>query len=464
MVLERLGEALQKTFSKIASAIFLDKGAIDSIVKELQRALLEADVDTKLVFEIGDRIRALASNEKIKGIERKEQLVKLIHDELVRILGKERRELRIEKPSRIIFLGLYGSGKTTTIAKLALYYSKRGYKCCMIGLDVYRPAAPEQLEQLAKKIGVQCFIDKSEKNPEKIWREYEKKVGEYDICFVDTAGRDALNSDLIKEIKNVSEIIKPQHIILVMPADIGQAARKQASEFKKACNIDGVIVTRMDGTAKGGGAISACYETQAPVLFIGTGEHERDIEQFNPTALVSRMLGMGDLETLLDKIKTVTEPKPIEEKRDFTLIDFYKQIKSMQDMGPLSNLANLIPGLGKMKLPSDMIDTQQEKIKEWKYTIDSMTKQEIENPGLIKETRIARIAKGAGVSSSVVRDMLNSYKLIKQFASSSGITQKAGKVSDELGKGIPGAISMQDIQRMGLSQKQLRKLAKRFRA
>ncbi len=461
MVLERLGRALQNTFSKIASAIFLDKGAIDIIVKDLQRALLEADVDTKLVFEIGDRIRALASNEKIKGIERKEQLVKLIHDDLVRILGEERHELKVEKPSRIIFLGLYGSGKTTTIAKLALYYSKRGYKCCMVGLDVHRPAAPEQLEQLAKKIGVQCFIDKTEKNPERIWRGYEKRIAEYDICFADTAGRDALNSGLIKEIKNLSEIIKPQHVLLVMPADIGQAARKQASEFKKACNIDGVIITRMDGTAKAGGAISACYETQAPVLFIGTGEHERDIEQFNPTALVSRMLGMGDFEALLDKIKTATEPKPIEEKKDFTLIDFYKQIKSMQAMGPLSNLANLIPGIGKMKLPSDMMDMQQEKIKGWRYAIDSMTKQEIENPELIKETRIARIAKGAGVSSSSVRDLLNNYKLIKQFASS-GIAQKAEGVSGDFGKGMP-AISMQDIQKMGLSQKQLRKLAKRFR-
>ncbi len=462
MVLEKLGEALQKTFNKIASAIFLDKGAIDAIVKELQRALFEADVDTKLVFEIGDSIRALASNERIKGIERKEQLVKLIHDEIVRILGREKHELKIEKPSRIIFIGLYGSGKTTTIAKLALYYSKRGYKCCMLGLDVHRPAAPEQLEQLGKRINLPSFVNKEEKNPLKIWRQYESHIIGYDICFIDTAGRDALDSGLIEEIKGISGIIKPQHTILVMPADIGQAARKQAAEFKKACDIDGVIITRMDGTAKAGGAISACYETNAPVLFVGIGEHERDIEQFNPTALVSRMLGMGDLETLIDRIKTAAEPRQAEEKREFTLLEFYKQIKSMQEMGPLSGIANLLPGIGKMKLPSGMMDMQQEKIKEWRHAIDSMTKQEIENPELIKETRVARIAKGAGVSSSSVRDLLNNYKLIKQFASS-GIVQKAGGASGDFGKGMP-AISMQDIQKMGLSQKQLRKLAKRFGA
>lgn len=444
MVLEKLGTALRKAMTSIASAIFLDKSKINAIVKDLQRALLEADVDVKLVFELSEKIKKQALQER-SPLEKKEQLITLIHDELVGILGKEKYELQIDKkkkPYNIMLLGLYGCGKTTTIAKLALYYSKRGYKCCMLGLDVHRPAAPEQIEQLAKQVKLPCFINKREKNSLRIWQEHKDKLNKFDLVFIDTAGRDAFNKELVKEIKSLNKAIKPQQTILVMPADIGQAAKKQAAEFQKTCAISGVIITRLDGTAKGGGALAACAATGAKVLFVGTGEKPRDIETFNPTAFAGRLLGMGDLQALLEKAKSVIEEKAkkkIEKRLEegkFTLVDLYEQLKAMQKMGPLSKMAELIPGLGKLKLPQGLMEKQEDKLKKWKYAIDSCTKEELENPEVITGTRIARIAKGAGINASDVRDLLKQYKLIKSF----------------LGQG----------KAKGMSQKKLAKLAKRF--
>jgi len=444
MVLEKLGSALRKVITTIASTVFFDKSKIDAIIKDLQRALLEADVDVKLVFELCEKIRKQALQER-SPLEKREQLIKLIHDELVDILGKEKYESQIDKrkrPYKIMFLGLYGCGKTTTIAKLALYYSKRGYKCCMLGLDVHRPAAPEQLEQLAQQVKLPYFINKKEKNPLRIWQEYRDKTKKFDIVFIDTAGRDAFDKELVKEIKSLDEAIKPEQTILVMSADIGQAAKKQSAEFQKACAISGVIITRLDGTAKGGGALAACTATGAKVLFVGTGEKLRDIETFNPTAFVSRLLGMGDLQALLEKAKSVIEEKAkkkIEKRLEegkFTLLDLHEQLKAMQKMGPLSKMAELIPGLGKLKLPQGLLEKQEDKLQKWKYAIDSCTKEERENPEIITGSRIARIAKGAGINASDVRDLLKQYKLIKSF----------------LGQG----------KAMGLSQKKLAKLAKRF--
>jgi len=448
MVLDKIGSAFKDAISKITGAIFVDKKLIDSIIKDIQRALLEADVNVELVFELSKKIREAAISEK-STLEKKEQLIKLIHDELVSILGKEKKELEIKKGVKIMFLGLYGSGKTTTIAKLANYYMKRGMKTCAIGLDVHRPAAPEQLEQLGKKAKFPAFINKTEKNPIKIWNQFSDELKKYDLTLIDTAGRDVLDNELIKELKELKNLIKPTEIILVMPADIGQAAKFQASEFQKAVSISGVIITRMDGTAKGGGVLTACNETKAPVLFIGTGEQIQDIEQFNPTAFVSRMLGMGDIESLIEKAKLAISEKDKEkiEKRleegKFTLLDLYEQLKAMQSMGPLGKIAEMIPGMGKVKIPENLMETQESKLKKWKFAIDSMTKQEIENPEIISGSRVSRIAKGSHISASDVKELLSQYKLIKQFFGS--------------------AKDMSDINPSQMSQKQLRQLAKRFK-
>jgi len=444
-MLEKLSSVLKNTFNKITSAIFIDKKIVDDIIRDLQRALIEADVDVKIVFELSEKIRKKALEEKT-SLEKKEHLIKLIHDEIIAILGGEKKELTLkkEKPEKIMLVGLYGGGKTTTAAKLAHYYSKRGLSCCLLGLDVHRPAAPEQLQQLAIKAKIPYFINKEEKNPLKIWKQFEDEIKRYDIVIIDTAGRDALDLDLITEIKKLSEKINPEHAILVIQGDIGQAAKRQASEFKKACDIDGVIISRMEGTAKGGGAIAACVETGAKVLFIGIGEKLQDIEVFNPTSFVSRMLGLGDLEALLEKARSVIsqeEQEKIEDrlkKGTFTMLDLYEQLKTMQGMGSLSKMVEMIPGLGKMKIPSELLEVQEEKLKKWKFAIDSMTKEEIENPDIIDSTRINRISKGSYVPTSDIRALLKQYKMVKKF--------------------FGGGIS--DIE--GMDQKKLAKLAKKF--
>ena len=264
-MLEKLGEVIRKATNKIANAIFLDKNLMDSIIRDLQRALIEADVNILLIKKISDKIKKEALDERTKGIEKKEHVIKLLHDEPVNILGKH-IQLKLKKAqNRIMLLGLYGAGKTTTIAKLGNYFAKRGNKVALVGLDVHRPAAKEQLKQLAEKNKLNYFIDEKENNAIKTWKKFKKDLKKYDLILIDTAGRHTLDKNLIKEITALNKEIKPTESILIMPADIGQAAKKQAQEFKEAINISGVIITRMDSTAKAGGALTACGETKAPL-------------------------------------------------------------------------------------------------------------------------------------------------------------------------------------------------------
>jgi signal recognition particle subunit SRP54 len=453
-MLEKLGEALKKASNKIAKAIFVDKAVIEEVTKDLQRALISADVNVHLVKEITDKIKEKANDEKIKGVEKREQLVKLLYDSVLEIIGKEKRELILQekKQTVILLLGLYGAGKTTATGKLALYYSKRGKKVAVIGLDVHRPAASEQLKQIAEKIKIPCFIDAEEKDALKIYKKYQKELEEYDVLIVDTAGRHSLDKELVKEIKDLNSKIKPDYKILVIQADIGQAAKKQASEFQEALGVNGVIITRMDSTAKAGGALTACNETKAPVFFIGTGEKSSDLESFNPQSFVSRILGMGDLEGLLEKVQNAMDQgsqnklKERLEKGEFNLRDFQEQIKSMSSVGSFSKLMDMVPGFSglKDKVPENMMGMQEEKVKRWSHAINSMTKEEIDNPEIIEKqtTRLGRIAKGSGTTTSDIRQLLKQYKMIKEFTK--------------------GGISEADMASGGFSQKQMMKLAKKF--
>ncbi len=424
-MLEKLSAALKKTTDKIANAIFLDKNMVDSIVKDLQRALIEADVNVSLVLELTQKIKKSALDERIKGIEKKEHIIKLLHDELIKILGKK-KELHLGKRNVFLMVGLYGSGKTTTISKLAAYYAKRGNKVCAIGLDTHRPAASEQLKQLCDKLNVRAFIEPKEKDPKKIWKKYESELKDYSLVLVDTAGRDSLSTDLIKEIKDIAKLSKPTETILIMPADIGQTAKKQALGFSKAVNISGVIITRMDSTAKGGGALTACAEVKAPVIFIGTGEKPADLEPFNPESFLSRLLGMGDLQALIEKVHSVMSEEDIEKTQQklregkFTMYEFEAQLDSMAQLGSFDKLMSLVPGLGKAKIPESAMEMQQAKVKNWKAAIKSMTKEEKEDPEIIEKqtSRIQRIAKGAGISTSDVRTLLKQFKMIKEMIKS----------------------------------------------
>jgi len=447
-MLEKLGEVIRKATNRITNAIFLDKNLMDSIVRDLQRALIEADVNILLIKRISDKIKKEALDERVKGIEKKEHVIKLLHDELITILG-EHIQLKLQKgQNKIMLLGLYGAGKTTTIAKLGNYFAKRGSKVALVGLDVHRPAAKEQLKQLAEQNKLNYFIDEKENNAVKTWKKFEKDLKKYDLVLIDTAGRHSLDKELVKEIIALNKEIKPTESILIMPADIGQAAKKQAQEFQEAVNISGVIITRMDSTAKGGGALTACGETKAPVYFIATGEKINDLEEFNPESFLSRLLGMGDLQSLIEKVKSVTDEGTQEEMQKrleegkLTLDDVIEQVKSMGAMGGFDKIKSMIPGLGNAKIPEEMLGTQEEKIKKWEHIIKSMTPEEKNNPEVLKKqtSRIARIAKGSGVNSSDVRSLIKQYDMLNEM--------------------IKGGTEMDMSQ--GFSQKQMQKLMKKF--
>ncbi|RME55532.1 signal recognition particle protein [Candidatus Woesearchaeota archaeon] len=423
MVLEKLSSSLKNSLAKIAKSVFVDERIVNELIKDIQRALLQADVNVKLVFELSNRIKERALKEKPPvGLSQKEYLIKVVYDELTLFMGGEKNEVKIEKkPFKILLVGLFGSGKTTTAAKLAKYFKKRGNKVALLGTDTWRPAALKQLKVLGQEIDVPVWGDENEKDPVKILKLFENKFNDYDIVIVDSAGRDALNDELVEEIERLNSALKPDETLLVMSADIGQAAQKQAEQFNKSCGVTGVIITKMDGTAKGGGALSACSVTKAPIKFIGTGEKIDDIEQFNPKGFVGRLLGMGDLEALLEKATEVIDEDFAKDlgkkflKGNFNFIDLYEQIVAMSKMGPLTKVMNLIPGISNLNIPKEMIENQEHKVKLWKIIMQSMTKEELENPDLLNPPRIERIAKGAGVSVAEVRGLIKQYRTSKKL-------------------------------------------------
>lgn len=422
MVLDKLGDKFKEILNKVARSIFVDDKLINELIKEIQRALLQSDVNVQLVSELTKSIKERALKEKTK-LDQRTHLINIVYEELTRFLGDEKSELEIIKktPFKIMMVGVYGSGKTTTIGKLCNYYKKRGYKVATLGLDVHRPAAIDQLEQICDKIKVDCFTDRKEKNPSKIYNEFKDKYIKYDILIIDTAGRDSLDKELVKEIKELNHEIKPDEKILVISADIGQAAQELAKGFHENCEVTSVIVSKMDGTARAGGALTGTAATGAKIKFIGIGEKIDDLETFNPKGFVSRLLGMGDLEALLEKAKEVIDEEKVGDIKErltsgeFNLNDLYEQMTAMKKMGPLNKIMEMIPGFSGMKLPKDALQVQEGKLEKWKYAMDSMSKKEKEFPDLIDGNRIKRISKGSGVSESEIRDLIKQYRMAKKM-------------------------------------------------
>jgi len=426
MVLDKLGESLRNTLKKITGATFVDEKLVNELVKDIQRALLQSDVNVQLVFKLTQEIKDRALKEDVKGISKKEHLINIVYEELVKFLGGEGAKINVnKKPFKIMLVGLFGNGKTTTAGKLALYYKTRGKKIAVIQTDTWRPAAYDQLQQLAKKAGVDFFGEKKEKNPSKIYKKYEKELNKYEVVIIDTAGRDALSNELIKELDDINKAVNPDESLLVISADIGQGAEKQAQAFHETCKVTGVVVTKLEGTAKGGGALIACSITDTNIKFIGVGEKIDAIEEFKPEGFVGRLLGMGDLEALLEKARGAISEEQAEDlgrrflKGEFNLIDLYEQMKAMKKMGSMSKIMELIPGMGQLKISKDALEVQEEKLEKWRYLMDSMNKKELEDPGVIDASRIERISKGAGASASEVRGLLKQYgqakKMVKMF-------------------------------------------------
>ncbi len=423
MVLEKLGDSLKGTLEKIAKAIFVDEKLINELIKDIQRALLQSDVNVKMVFELTKQIKDRALKEEPPaGITKKEHLIKIVYEELVKFLGETTEKIEVtSKPYKLMLVGLFGNGKTTTCGKLGKYFMKRGHKVALVSLDVWRPAAYEQLVQIGKQINVPVFGNPKEKKALKIYKEFEKDLKKFDVLIFDTAGRDALSKDLISELNDLNKAIKADQRLLVIGADVGQAAEKQASAFHDVCNVNGVIITKLDGTAKGGGALIACAVTGAKVKFIGIGEKVDDFEYFDPERFVGRLLGMGDLQALLEKAREAMTEEDAADlgkkllKGEFNLIDLYQQMEAMKKMGSLSKLVEMIPGFGQLKMPKEALQVQEGKLEKWKYIIDSCTKEELEDPEKIDGKRAERIAKGAGVSVSEVRELVKQYKQSKKM-------------------------------------------------
>lgn len=453
MVLDKLGSSLRSALDKVKGAMFVDEKVIDTVVREIQRALLQSDVNVKLVLELSKKIKQRILKEQLPGLDKREALVKVIYEELVIFLGEERTELTFEeKPTIIMMLGLFGNGKTTTSGKLAKYHAKRSKKVLLVGLDVWRPAAMDQLEQMAQRAKVDVIIDKEEKDPLKIWQKAKLVKNKYDLIIVDTAGRDALNDELITEIEAITTAVNPHEKLLVMAADMGQAAQAQAEQFEKSCGVTGVVVTKMEGTAKGGGALSACAITNAPIKFIGVGEKIDDLEIFNPKGFVSRLLGMGDIEALLEKAQLAMneeESKDLSKKLmkgQFSLRDLYDQMNAMKSMGSLGKIMEMIPGMSQLKIPKEALKGQEERLEKWKYIMDSCTNQELEFPDeTMNNKRIERIAKGSGTTESNVRELLKHYKQSKKMVKMMGGSEKKmEKMMQNMqkGGGMPGMKGM----------------------
>lgn len=441
-MLDKLSDALKSGMRKFISSVFIDESTLNSLVNDIQRALLQADVEVKLVFKISEDIKKRAKEEIGKGQVAKEYIIKIVYEEIVKVLGEEKYKLEIkEKPFKILLLGLFGNGKTTTAGKLAKYFQNRGKKVCLLALDTFRAAAYEQLVQIGAQIKVPVFGDPNQENPEKIIKKFRDELNKYDIVIADSAGRNALSKDMIDEITGINKELQPQEIFLVQGADIGQNAKEQATAFRAALSITGVIITKLDGTAKGGGAITATTIAKAPVRFIGVGEKSDDFEEFDPKRFVSRILGMGDIETLLEKAEQLQNESNIEKdmeqrimRGEFNLKDYRAQIGAMKKMGSLSKLINMIPGFGMAGIPKDMLDMQEDKMKKYNYILDSMTEAELENPDRITSSRIERIAAGSGTDSADVRELLKQFKQIKKMMKAMK-GKDIEKLSKRMGKG-----------------------------
>ncbi len=434
-----LGEQLREAMEKLRKSTFADQETIKEAVKQMQRALISADVEIGLVLQISKRIEKAAFSELPLGLNRREHVLKETHDALAELLGGKNIQPP-QEPKRILLVGLFGGGKTTTTMKIANYYQKRGKKVGVIAADTFRPAAFEQLQQIGKKISVPVFGNPTEKNAGKIVEQALKEAKGFDLLICDSAGRNALDAELQKEIKEIHRAFKPEFSWLVLGADMGQLAAKQSKAFHELIGVNGVIITRMDGSAKGGGALAACHHTQSPVFFVGTGEKTNDLEAFDATRYLSRIMGYGDLQGLLEKAQEASEETEINLEElasgEFTMETFYKQLEATKKIGPLDKVMEMM-GM-KQQLPKEMLEVGQEKLNKYKFMMDSMTQKEKQNPDVLNNSRIARIGKGSGTTQEEVRSMLKQFKRMqKAFKQLKGIKEQdlqSGKGMEKLQK------------------------------
>ncbi|MGI0078715.1 MAG: signal recognition particle receptor subunit alpha [Nitrososphaerales archaeon] len=420
-MLDKLKEGFQGAIKKLVGASSVDEQEIKEFVKDIQRTLLASDVKATIVLELSKKIEKRALEERPPpGLPRKDHIVKILYEEFVSILGGEEGKLDFptNRTNVILMIGIQGSGKTTTIGKLARLLAKRGYRVGVVAADTFRPGALTQLRTVCDSIAVPVYGDEKEKDSPKVAKKglgFFREQGS-NVVIVDTAGRHKEEQGLLEEMKEISKVTSPDVVFLVIDATIGQTAYSQADAFHKKVPIGGIILTKLDGAAKGGGALAATAATGSKIFFVGTGERVDDLETFVPTRFVGRLLGMGDLQALLDRAKDlelVADEKQVKRMMSgkLTMSDFLVQIESVKKMGSLRKILESLPGVG--QLPEQNIEEVEGKLKYWRAMIQAMTKEERDDPALLNSQRVKRIARGTGVLEKDVKDLLNRYKQAK---------------------------------------------------
>ena len=425
---ESLGDRLQNALHKIKGYGKITEDNISDMMREIRLALLEADVNYQVVKEFTNTVKEKALGEEVqKSIKPGDLFVKIVKDELTELLGGESAPLNMNgNPAILMLVGLQGSGKTTTIGKLANFLRKKNAKKpLLVACDVYRPAAIDQLKQLGKQLGIEVY-DEGKNDPVEISKhaiEYAKTNG-YDYVLIDTAGRLHIDEDLMEEVKNISLEVKPQEILLVIDSMMGQDAINVINGFNDGLKLTGVILTKLDGDTRGGVALSVRHLTNVPIKFIGVSEKLDGLDTFDPERMAGRILGMGDIVALVEKAQdAISEEEAMDAAKKmqsgkYDLEDFLKQMKQIKKLGPLENILKMLPGAKKMGLNDISIDPKQ--IAHVEAIVLSMTPKERRNPDIIKASRKTRIAKGCGLSVSEVNKLLiqfeNMKKMMKQMS------------------------------------------------
>ena len=423
MVLKNLGRSLYEAIRRVFRAPAVDEELVNQLVRDIQRALLQADVNVRLVLALSDRIRERALKEELPpGISRREHVIKVVYDELVKLVGEKPAEIDVRPGKRevIMLVGLQGSGKTTSAAKLAYFFKQKGLMVGLICADTYRPAAYDQLKQLAEEVGVPLYGEPGGKDPVGIALRGLKELSGMDVIIIDTAGRHKDEAALMEEMRALAEAIRPDEVMLVIDATIGQQAGAQARAFHEATPIGSIFLAKLDGSARGGGALSAVAATGARIKFVGTGEKVEDIEHFVPTKFISRLLGVGDLEDIIRRVREAE--KEIPEKAmeaiargKFTLYELREFLKGMSRRGRLSKLLGLFPRLP-YEVPEEAFEEMEVKVKKWLANMDSMTAEELSTPRILNASRIRRIARGSGTSERDVRELIKYYNMMRKMS------------------------------------------------
>ena len=420
---ESLTDRLDKAFKVVQGKHRISEINIAEALKEVRRAMVDADVHYKIAKEFTAKVKEKAiGQEVIKSVNPDQMLVKIVYDELIDLMGGERVDINLDgDPAVILIAGLQGSGKTTFSAKLAnLLKNKRSRKPLLVAGDVYRPAAIDQLKVLGEQIGVEVYTEEGNKNPVQIAKnaiKYAKENG-YDTVIVDTAGRLAIDQEMMDEISAIKKAVKPSETLFVVDAMTGQDAVNTAKEFNDVLDYDGVVLTKLDGDTRGGAALTIKYIVNKPIKFIGTGEKIDALEYFYPDRMAERILGMGDIKTLVEKAQEQIdeeEAKRLQKKimkDQFDFDDFLKQIHQIKKMGNLKDLVGMIPGLGKQMKD---IDIDDDSLKHIEAIIYSMTPEERANPAILNGSRRARIAKGSGRTIQEVNSLIKQFQEMKKM-------------------------------------------------